>query len=302
MPIHLPPISRRGFLLRSACALAGAWLAPRLRAQSREPDPAIWALFSDTHLAANRDLVARGVNMKDHFVKAALDVLALPKRPAGLVLTGDCAYSSGQKGDYDLLVELLRPLREGRIPIHLVLGNHDHRERFWEVLAEEKAARRPVADRQTALLKTPLANWFILDSLEQTAQTPGLLGKSQLDWLAETLDKNPDQPALVVLHHNPGLSGNLGLKDTIALLETLRPRKQVKAYIYGHTHQWKVEQDPSGIHLVNLPALSYVFQEKQPTGWVLATFSSEGMRLQLRVVGNSHPAHGAVTDLKWRPG
>ena len=40
------------------------------------------------------------------------------------------------------------------------------------------------------------------------------------------------------------------------------------AYIYGHTHNWKVESDTSGIHLINLPPVSYVFREGEPSGWV----------------------------------
>jgi len=69
---------------------------------------------------------------------------------------------------------------------------------------------------------------------------------------AATLDANSKKPALVLVHHNPGLTGNLGLKDTAAFLEIIRPRRQVKAYIYGHTHTWRVEKDSSGIHLINL--------------------------------------------------
>src|SRR5207344_2395819 len=117
------------------------------------------------------------------------------------------------------------------MPVHLALGNHDNRERFWEVLQAEKSALKPVADRQVALLKTPRANWFILDSLETTLSTPGHLGEEQLAWLQKALDANAEKPALVLIHHNPGISGNMGLKDTVALFEVIRPRAQVKAYI-----------------------------------------------------------------------
>ena len=69
----------------------------------------------------------------------------------------------------------------------------------------------------------------MLDSLEATLSTPGLLGQEQLDWLAAALDANPGKPALVLLHHNPATSGHVGgLKDTEALFEVIRPRKQVK--------------------------------------------------------------------------
>ena len=302
MPIHLQAISRRQFLRRALAGGATLALSSRLFAAAKRADPNSWALLSDTHLAADRGLVARDANMTDHFTTVTRELLELPKRPAGVFITGDCAYNSGQVGDYALVADLLEPIRAAQMPVHLALGNHDNRERFWEVLRAEKAASRPLADRQVALLRTPLANWFVLDSLETTLSTPGLLGKEQLDWLAGALDANPDQPALVLIHHNPGLSGNIGLKDTTALFEIIRPRKQVKAYIFGHTHAWNVGQDESGIHLINLPPVGYVFTPGLPAGWVHATLERKGIQLELRCVDHTHKSHGQIVKLQWRAG
>jgi calcineurin-like phosphoesterase family protein len=300
MPIHLQAISRRRFLLRTLTGGAALALSPSLLAAAKRADPNSWALLADPHLAADRGLVMRGVNMADHFTTVAGELLALPERPAGVFILGDCAYNSGQADDYRLVVDLLEPIRAAQMPVHLTVGNHDDRERFWDALPQEKAAQRPVPDRQVALLRTERANWFVLDSLEKTLSTPGLLGKAQLDWLASALDANPDKPALVLIHHNPGLSGNIGLKDTTALFEILRPRKQVKAYIFGHTHAWNVGQDDSGIHLINLPPVGYVFSPGLPEGWVHATLEREGIQLELRCVDHTHKSHGQVVKLEWR--
>ena len=301
MPIHLPPITRRQFLMRSLAAGAGLAMGPELRAAMRRTDPDSWALFSDIHIAGDRMKEARGINMADHLAIASREVLALPKRPAGVFVLGDCAFNSGEKADYALVSELLQPIRKDEMPVHLALGNHDHRERFWEALQEEKAAQRPLADKQATLLHGKRANWFILDSLETTLQTPGLIGREQLDWLAQALDANPSLPAVVMVHHNPGKVGNVsGLKDTESLFEIIRPRKQVKAYVFGHTHHWHVKPDPSGIHLVNLPPVAYLFQEGDPAGWVHATLKAESMRLELRCLDQTHKEHGRVLDLKWR--
>src|SRR5437588_12893051 len=191
MPIHLPPSARRRFLMRSFAAGAGLALRPQLFAASRRTDPDSWALLSDIHLAGDRTKEARGINMADHFNTVSRELLALPKRPAGVFINGDCAFNSGETADYALVSDLLEPIRADEMPIHLALGNHDHRERFWEALQEEKAAQRPLADKQATLLRSKHANWFILDSLETTLKTPGLLGAEQLDWLATTLDANP---------------------------------------------------------------------------------------------------------------
>ena len=301
MPISLPPLSRRQFLTRSLAAAGALVFGGDWFADASPSDVQSWALLSDTHLAADASLVSRTVNMTDHFKQVSREVLALPEAPFGVMITGDCAYNSGELADYSHVADLLKTMRHAGLPIHLALGNHDHRQHFWQSFAEEKNAPRPLPDRQVALLHTPLVNWFILDSLETTLSSPGLLGPEQLQWLAKTLDENPLVPAIVVIHHNPGLNGgNLGLKDTLPLFEVLRPRKQVKAYFYGHTHNWKVETDTSGIHLINLPPVSYVFRAGEPSGWVHALVAQKGMQLELRCIDRTHEDHGEKHRLDWR--
>ena len=301
MPIYLPPLSRRRSLTRSVAAGTGAMLGYNLLGDGKRPDSDSWALLSDTHLAANRTLVVHGVNMTDYFMSVARELEAMAPKCAGVFVNGDCAYNTGEKSDYALMAALLEPIRQAGMPVHIALGNHDNRQRFWEALQEEKAARRPLKDRQVALVGTSRANWFVLDSLEQTAAAPGMLGGEQLDWLARSLDDNRECPALILIHHNPGKGEkNHGLKDTEALFEVIRPRKQVKAYIFGHTHVWKVERDPSGIHLINLPPVGFVFRDGEPSGWVHAALNPKGMRIELRCVDQAHKAHGQVVELDWR--
>jgi 3',5'-cyclic-AMP phosphodiesterase len=301
MPIHLAPVSRRRFLARSLAAGAGLALGPQLLAEETRPDENFWALLADPHIAADRAQSSHGVNMADHFAVVSRELCDGAARPAGVFVVGDCAYSRGEKGDYSVLADLLGALRRAQMTVHLALGNHDNRERFWEALAEERTVQRPLADKQAALVRAHRANWFVLDSLEKTLSTPGWLGREQLDWLARALDANPGKPALVLVHHNPGeRQGIPGLRDTAALFEVIRPRKQVKAYIFGHTHDWNVAQDDSGIHLVNLPPVAYVFREGKPSGWVRAVLEENGMRLELRCVNPAHPAQGQVVHLAWR--
>lgn len=301
MPIHLPPISRRKFLAQTLTAAAGLALAPRLLAASKDTEADFWALLSDTHIAADPRRVSHGANMTDHLTAVTRELTGLSQNPAGVFVTGDCAFDAGLMEDYGTFANLLTPLREEGMPIHLTLGNHDNRERFWDALKEENLASRPLPDRQASLLQTPHANWFILDSLEKTNYTPGMVGPEQLDWLASNLDSNKDKPALVLVHHNPGFHGKVGgLKDAEAMFKVIRPRRQVKACIYGHTHDWHVWQDESGIHYVNLPPTAYVFEEGKPSGWVRAMLADNEMQLELRCVNKKHPAHGQKKTLVWR--
>jgi Icc protein len=297
MPISLPPISRRAFIQRTVLAAAGLALGPNVFAA--QTDENFWALISDPHIAADRALVHNKVNMAEHLESVVREVSASPASPVGIFVNGDCAFNSGEKADYETFASLIKPLRTA--PIHLTLGNHDNREHFLDVLKSEDASKSPVADKYTLMVKAPKVNWFVLDSLDQTLVAPGILGRPQLEWLAKMLDANPGKPALVMLHHNPGLAGGApGLKDTAALLEVIRPRKQVKAYFFGHTHDWSVTPDDSGIHFINLPPTGYVFKEGKPSGWVRATVLDGGMKLELRCLDTTHKQHGEVNDLKWR--
>jgi 3',5'-cyclic AMP phosphodiesterase CpdA len=276
-----------------ACVSPAAWAA-------RRPTSA-WALMADTHIAADPLQIARGVNMARHFETAAREILGLAEPPDGAFILGDCALNSGEVEDYRTLLKLLEPLRNGGLPVHLALGNHDHREHFRAVLKPRGAFAKAKLRQHVAVLRTDAVNWFVLDSLERTLQTPGFLGGEQLAWLAEMLDANPKKPALVVLHHNPNDANvSSGLKDTEQLLAILRPRRHVKAWIFGHTHTWRVETDSSGLHLVNLPPVAYVFRQGNPSGWVHATVSNAGMRLELRCVDPGHPLHGQQVELPWR--
>jgi 3',5'-cyclic-AMP phosphodiesterase len=301
MPIHLPPLSRRSFLQRTLIAGAGLAAVPELFAALRDTDANAWALLADTHIAADPLRIERAINMTTHFKTVSQELLTLPQRPAGVFIVGDCAFSKGEPGDYAAFTNLLEPLRGGGLPLHLALGNHDQRANFWTALEAQLTARRPVADKQVALIRSPLVNWFVLDSLEQTLVTPGSLGAAQLAWLAETLDANRQKPAVILIHHNPGTAESIrGLKDTEELFQVIRPRSQVKAYIFGHTHNWKVTADASGIHLINLPPVAYTFVEGNPAGWVHATAQRDGLRLELRCLDRTHKEHARIVDLKWR--
>lgn len=220
-----------------------------------------------------------------------------------MLINGDCAYLTGEQADYATLTELLQPIRQSGFAIHLTLGNHDERNHFWEALAGAKAGMHAVADKHVAILRTPRANWFLLDSLEATNVTPGLLGDAQCDWLAKTLDANADRPAILFAHHNPQKGdAPAGLKDTRKFLDVIEPRNQVKAYLFGHTHNWNIGKTESGIHLINLPPVAYVFEKGKPNGWVHATVQRDSLRLEMHCLDRTHKDHGVVLDLKWRTG
>lgn len=298
MPVSLPLLSRRRFLSGSLAAGAGLLAGRRLEAAAVDAHRV--ALLSDPHISGKRNEVARGVNMAAHLEQVAGEVLAAESRPAVALVAGDCAFNVGTPEDYAVLVDLVKPLRAAGVPVHLALGNHDHRMNFFKGIAAADRSATPVEDRQVALVAMPRANWFVLDSLDATNKTPGVLGESQLAWLARALDERTDKPALVMVHHNPDEKPmTTGLTDTKALFDLLLPRRQVKALFFGHTHNWNVTER-EGLHLVNLPPVGYVFAAGKPNGWVDMQVAETGAALELRCIDKMHKQHGEKVELKWR--
>jgi 3',5'-cyclic AMP phosphodiesterase CpdA len=301
MPVTLPPISRRRFIASSVAAGLGLVLRPHLlHAEDLSFDPHRFALLSDTHIAAKPAARERGVVMHDHLKQVCDEVIALASAPATALINGDCAYYSGQKHDYATFLDLIRPLRQRGLSVHLTMGNHDERENLWAAVPQSEEHVKDVPERQIVLLETPRANWIMLDSLDKTSRTPGLLGENQLAWLKSALDERKDKPAIVLVHHQPDFRKAIsGLIDTGPLLDILVPRKQVKALLYGHTHEWVVTKRDD-LHCINLPAVAYVFSPGQPSGWVDCHLDDDRMSIELRCIDPSHPRHGERHDLIWR--
>lgn len=299
MPLQLPPLTRRRFLATAAAGLLGA----RTVRAAPAADEHAWALLSDPHIADDRATISRGAKMADKLAAAVKEVLALPTVPANVLINGDCALKMGFPGDYATFADLVKPLREAGMKLHMTLGNHDDRTVFRKALESQREIVRPLADRNVAIFRTTPANFFLLDSLDAVDLTPGKLGEAQIAWLARHLDINADKPAIVCVHHNVNDARTQnGIIDTKPLLAVLEPRKQVKAFVFGHTHVWNVKEHASGIHFVNLPAIGYPFAPAQPTGWVHCTVTENGAKLKLSSLDPKHAAHGQTVDLKWRAG
>ncbi len=303
MPIYLPPTSRREFLRRTVLAGAGLTLAPDLHAGwfGKSRDKHTFAFFSDAHVAADVTTIQRGVNMADQSGTAAVhDLVAWPVRPAAVIVNGDLAFQDGLPGDYATFGKLIEPVRS-LAPIYLSLGNHDQRDDFWSAFPHDRAAQKTALHRQAAVFSSERANWFLLDSLDVTDASPGELGSAQIDWLSRELDARPGKPAIIVGHHNLKSPDTTSwLKDSAALEEIFVRHRQVKAYVYGHTHDWHVAQHPAGVHLINLPPTAYVFKAGRPSGWVRATLARDGAEFELRSLDPKHPEHGQVKKLQWR--
>ena len=136
--------------------------------------------------------------MAANFGRVARQVIALPEKPAGVILNGDCVHVGGAE-EYELLARKFASLK--KLPIHVTMGNHDHRANFLKALGNETQSNDRVLleNRHVSILKSRNANFVLLDSLtmqhpDRPVKGPGRIGKEQLEWLASVLDSASGKP------------------------------------------------------------------------------------------------------------
>lgn len=260
-------------------------------------------ILNDIHLTGvpEEKISANARDDDDHLRTAVQQILALPKKPAAVIVNGDLALSVGTAADYAVVRALIAPLREAGIPVHLTLGNHDVRDVFMQAFPEVKSASALKEHRHNGLIDLPTTRLILLDTLDQTPGPAGKLGAEQIAWVLARIDEVPAKQVILVGHHNPQVGGDTshhkgGLTDTADLWPELAKRPQVKAYIHGHTHEWtQARQD--GIHIVSTIACAYVFNPNtNAVGWTSARFNAHGFELKLNTLETTHAWSG---ETKW---
>jgi 3',5'-cyclic-AMP phosphodiesterase len=298
MSLPSSAFSRRRFLAGSFAAGVGVLASRWVAAAEPKTDPDLFVLMADTHLLRRAEDAHRKVKPAEAFQQAIDEILALPKRPAGLVIAGDCAHEDA--GGYASLRKLTKPLQQAGVSIHFTMGNHDRRDKLLAAFPKMKFL--PIDGDKTpgklvSIWETPRANWFLLDSTLPPKIQTGEFGEAQLAWLAKALDARADKPAIIVAHHHPDPFRKFnGLTDTGAFLKVVLPRKQVKAYFYGHSHVWGLTQ-MSGMHFVNLPAMAWAFDSTQPRGYVAMQLRPDGATLVLHTLDHKDARCGQKIDL-----
>jgi Icc protein len=294
MPLHLP---RRHFI-----GLVGAALLPAWRASAAPVDEDLVAILNDTHIGGKQKLDSPIPSN----LRTTVDyLLRLEKQPAAVLINGDLALRDGQPEDYQFFAKLIQPLRDSGMSIHLTMGNHDNRDVFYKVLADQRQAPSAVVSRHIGVVETKHATFMLLDSLKTTMISEGDLGDDQLKWLTKELDAHASKPVIVVAHHNPRLGGDPkhfpgGLIDSQPLWKLFGPRKQVKAYVHGHIHHWSLAKHED-VHIANTPAVSSVANPAlSTTGWTMARLRPDGMTLTTHTHLTDHPWNGQAHDLVWR--
>ncbi|MFE7224497.1 metallophosphoesterase [Nocardioides sp. NPDC057577] len=194
------------------------------------------AHLSDTHLYAGDERRIYGkVDPAPGFERALARLRGMPTPPQAIVFTGDLA-DLGERGAYVRLREQVEPVAaEFGAEIVWVMGNHDEREVYSEVLFGE-ASDAPqdrvheVAGLRIIALDTTVPGWH-----------HGDIDDSQLEWLADVLKEPAPHGTLLTMHHPPA---PLPLNDASVIIELdgqdrLAPvlaGSDVRSILAGHLH------------------------------------------------------------------
>ncbi len=288
---HLP-MSRKNFLGSSA-AIVGGLLVGQVSADD-DTQAARLALLSDTHIPADPTNEYRRFKPVENLKKIVPQVVA--SQPQAAILNGDAARLTGEVEDYTVLKTLLQPIAE-IAPLHIGLGNHDDRAKFFRVFPQTGNAKSVVNGKHVSVFELAGTRFVVLDSLLYVDKAAGLLGKGQRDWVKSFLDQPDDRPIVFFVHHSLG-DGDGDLLDFDRVFELMVPHRKVKAIFYGHSHRYHVEQRQH-IYLVNQPAIGYNFADQQPVGWLDATFTPTGVQLVLNAIGGNVAKDREATKLDW---
>jgi 3',5'-cyclic AMP phosphodiesterase CpdA len=148
------------------------------------------------------------------------------------LLAGDLA-DLGEAAAYERLKAVIARLP---IPVHITLGNHDHRPTFLQVFGPELAVETGKVDK---VIDHKGYRVILLDSSEP-GRVDGVLEQAQMDWLRKRLSEAMDRPVIVVLHHNANAlhieSDTIRILQPEALLATLKTHPDIRQILAGHVH------------------------------------------------------------------
>lgn len=230
-------IGRRNFL-GGLAALGVASSGKTLFAkEAKDFDQDLTVLLSDTHINGAED---GPTYQRDKLAIVVGEILRMDPLPAQAVLLGDFSWSWGDKKDYLVAAELLKPLTDAGIKLTIGMGNHDRRSTFLEVYPEY-AKTTKIPGRIVSQIDLGKVDLIMLDGLQgsddrkigDSGPVPGLLCQDQQDWLMEALPKW--KKPLLVCSHFPLDEMTAGGKPLENLLVT---SPKVAGYLHGHNHRW----------------------------------------------------------------
>lgn len=207
---------------------------------------------TDLHLVAENESLW-GLKPIDALDACLADIAKHHTDAAFVAITGDLA-ERGDVAAYGLLKKRLSTLR---MPVLLMLGNHDDRANFKQVFSDVPLDRGGFVQQ---MREEHGGVFLFLDTLKGPPSSAGLYTPERRQWLTEQLDKASGRPVYLFMHHPP-FSIAHELMDRIMLddpeeFAALLQGHDVKHIFFGHGHR-AVSGVWRGISFSALPSLNH---------------------------------------------
>jgi 3',5'-cyclic AMP phosphodiesterase CpdA len=154
-----------------------------------------------------------------------------------VLITGDLTHW-GEPDAFESLKQTLQPLAP---PLHLLIGNHDHREIFARTFPDQP---RDANGYIQSTLRTAQGHLICLDTVVEGTHA-GWYCETRRQWLAERLQEAAelDAPVFLFMHHPPfpiGLASldRIALQEREAFAEVIAASPaRIRHLFFGHIHR-----------------------------------------------------------------
>lgn len=228
--------------------------------------------ISDTHLLAAGKRLYGVVDAEERLVDLLERVHRSEHDVRAVVFTGDLA-DLGEPDAYQRLKDAVEPVvAEMGARLVWVMGNHDERAPFAEVLLGAQPTDQPL----DAVYDIDGLRLIALDT-SVPGYHHGELRPAQLEWLAQTLSDPAPHGTLLALHHPPiptpiDIMGVLELQQQQELWEAIEG-SDVRGMVAGHLH-YSTHATYRGIPVSVAAALCYNLDLAPANGSILRGINS----------------------------
>lgn len=190
--------------------------------------------ITDPHLAPRGEIL-HGLNPVERFEACIEDINRNHGDAELCVITGDLAH----RGETETYREFRKCVAEIRLPLHLLVGNHDCRCRLTEIFPELPVDNHGFV--QTTV-DTSAGRFLLLDTVEE-GKAWGSYCDQRLEWLEAALSDARGQPVYLFMHHPPFHVGincmdRIGLgADGTRMGEVLSGHENIRHLFFGHVHR-----------------------------------------------------------------
>lgn len=193
-------------------------------------------VFTDLHFLPEGETII-GLDPVERFSRGLAHAQTNHPDAARIIITGDLSHN-GTEAEY---IRLKAALADTTLPVSLMMGNHDRRAPFLNILPDTPQSPDGFVQDIIDLGNTRLV---LLDTLNEASDDThsGILCKTRLDWMDAAIAGAEGRRVILFMHHPPILTGFggmdwIGLKSRAQLAERLAAHDNVHQIIAGHIHR-----------------------------------------------------------------